>query len=538
MPEYSVIIRGGQVLDGTGTDAREADVAITGDRVVAVGDLGGDATAPDVVEAAGLVVAPGFVNMLSHAYYSLLQDGRALSDLYQGVTTEVLSEEPPVGPMTAEMREGAQHAVKAAGYDRAEVTWSKASEFLATVEERGSAPNVCTFISTWQLRQCAMGLEQRDPTPEELREMVRLVDQQMEAGAFGIGSALIYPPANYMSTDELVTLCEAVARHGGRYHSHIRSEGNGLLPAVTELLEIGRRADLPVELHHVKIAGRDNWGKLDQVLTMLEDARRVRPVSANMYTYNAGGTAVYSAIPPRFHDGGPEKLRQRLQDPAVRAEVRAEIESPTGDWENLFRMSGGGDGVLLLVAEAPAYAQHCGKTLTEIGREQGKDPIDALMDIALVDETRAAAAYFIISEDNVRRQIQVPWIAFGSDAGAGAVEAPFTRHPTHPREYGNFARVLGHYVRDEGLLSLPEAVRRLSLLPCETLGLQDRGRLAEGCLADIVVFDPATVAARASYQDSHQYATGISDVFVNGVGALRGGAPTGDLPGRVLRKGA
>ncbi|MHB8507255.1 MAG: N-acyl-D-amino-acid deacylase family protein [Candidatus Dormibacteria bacterium] len=535
MAEYSVIIRGGRVLDGTGAPARLADVAIAGDRIAAIGELGPETTAPLVVDAAGMVVAPGFVNMLSHAYYSLLQDGRAMSDLLQGVTTEVLSEEPPVGPLTEAMRARTRQMLEAAGYDRVRGEWSDISGYLALLEGAGTGPNVCTFMSTWALRECGMGLEQRDPRDDEMRAMVRLVDEAMDAGAFGIGSALIYPPANYMTTPELVELCKAVARHGGSYHSHIRSEGNGLIESLSELLEIGRRADLPVELHHVKIAGRDNWSKLDQALEMLETARAHHPVSANMYTFNAGGTAVYSSIPPRFHDGGLEKLRERLRDAAVRAEVRAEIESGDGDWENLYRMSGGGGGVLLLSAESAEFAPHCGKTLDDIAIELGSDPIEILMDISMIDESRAGAAYFIISEDNVRRQVQVPWITFGSDAGAGATEPPFTRHPTHPREYGNFARVLGHYARDEGLLSLPEAVRRLSLLPCETLGLPHRGKLTEGFFADVVVFDPATVRDRATYKDSHQYASGMMDVFVNGVAALRDGQPTGALAGHVLR---
>jgi len=520
MAEYSVIVRGGMVFDGTGAPGRVTDVALTGDQVAHLGDLPGEVSAPIVIDAGGMAVAPGFVNMLSHGYHTILQDGRALADLLQGVTTEVFSEEPPVGPATADMQARDRAALDAGGYDRVRGDWGDVAGYLARVEEQGCAPNICTFMSTWALRECAMGLEQRDPSPDELRTMVRLVEEQMDAGAFGIGSAMIYPPANYMTTDELVELCRAVSRRGGRYHSHIRSEGNGLIPALTELLEIGRRADLPVELHHVKIAGRDNWPKIDQVLEMLESARRERPVSANMYTYNAGGT---------------EKLRERLHDPAVRAEVRAEIESPAGDWENLFRMSGGGQGVLLLVAEAPQFAAHCGKSLDEIAREMGSDPIEVLMDIAMVDETRAAAAYFIISEENVRRQVQVPWITFGSDAGAGAVEPPFNRHPTHPREYGNFARVLGHYVREEGLLTLAEAIHRLSFLPCETLGLPRRGRLATDHFADLVVFDPATITAHATYQDSHRYATGVRDVFINGVAAVREGKATNSLPGKVLR---
>jgi N-acyl-D-amino-acid deacylase len=537
MPAYSVLIRGGDVLDGTGAPAARADVGIAAERIAAVGDLGPDATAPVVIDAAGMTLAPGFVNMLSHAHFSLLQDGRGMADLLQGVTTEVFSEEPGVGPTTEAMRARTQAELDAAGYDRVRASWSGVAGYLATLEASGTALNACAFISTWALRECAMGLDDRVPTREEMRTMVRLVDEQMEAGAFGIGSALIYPPASYMTTDELVELCSAVARHGGRYHSHLRSEGDGLFAAMDELLEIARRADLPVEHHHLKLAGQHNWHRIDEVLARIEDARRMLPVSANMYTFNAGGTAVYSAIPPRFHDGGLEKLRERLRDPLVRREVRAEIESGGGDWENLFRMSGGGSGVLLLTAEAEPYGSYCGKTLDEIGADRGTDAIEVLMDISRDDATRAGAAYFIISEDNVRRQVQVPWITFGSDAGAAAAEAPFSRHPTHPREYANFARLLGHYVREEGLLTLAEAVRRLSSLPCETLGLRARGRLAEGFFADVVVFDPAAVQGRATYQDSHRYATGMRDVVVNGVAALRDGQATGALPGQVIRHG-
>lgn len=537
MAEYSLIIRGGQVLDGSGTPARRADIAVDVDRITIVGELRGDTVAATEIDATGMVVAPGFVNMLSHAYYTLLQDGRGLADLVQGITTEVFSEEPPVGPMTADMQTRTQEALDGAGYDRVRASWSDLAGYLAMLEAGGTAMNVCTFIGTWALRECGMGLDQRDPSADELRVMVRLVEEQMESGAFGIGSALIYPPANYMSTDELVELCRAVGRHGGRYHSHIRSEGDGLLPALAELLEIGERADVPVELHHLKIAGQGNWSKLDAALEMLEDARSRRPVSANMYTFTAGGTAVHAAIPPRFHDGGTDKLRERLRDPAVRAEVKTEIERGGGDWENLYRMSGGGAGVVLLACDAPEFSARCGSSLEEIGNQVGRDPIDVLLDIVLAGESSetAGAAYFIISEDNVRRQVQVPWLTFGSDAGAGAVAPPFSRHPTHPREYANFARLLGQYVRDERLITLSEAVRRLTSLPCETLGLQQRGRLAEGYFADIVVFDPAAINGVATYRDSHQYATGMRDVVVNGVAALRDGKPTGALPGHVLR---
>lgn len=536
MPEYSILIRGGSVLDGTGAPARAADVAVAGDRIAAIGDLGEDATAPTIIDATGLSVAPGFVNMLSHAYFSLLQDGRGVSDLLQGVTTEVFSEGPPTGPLNDELRARFQRGFDAAGLD-IQVSWSEVGGYFDALSASGTALNVCTFIGTWPLREIVVGPDDRALTSDEMRAMVRLVEQQMEAGAFGIGSALIYPPATYASTNELVELCRAVARHGGRYHSHIRSEGNRLFDAMRELLEIGNRAGIPVEQHHLKIAGQANWPKLEEALEMLVLARETQEVTANMYTYNAGGTALHAAIPPRFHDGGPEKLRQRLTDRAARAEIKAEMEQDAEDWENLYLMSGGAAGVLLLQAETPEFASFLGQSLEEIAGALHTHPIDLLMDIVLKGEMRAGAAYFIISEDNVRRQVQVPWVTFGSDAGTAAAEPPYNQHPTHPREYGTFARLLGHYVRDEGLITLEEAVRRLSSLPCSTLGLRDRGRLAPGQYADAVVFDPATVEARATYQDSHRQSTGVRDVFVNGVAALRDGAPTGAMPGRAIRRG-
>ena len=528
---YELIVRGGTVYDGGGGEPFVADVAVRGDRIATIApDL--DASAGMTIDAAGLAVAPGFINMLSHSYHSILQDGRSLGELKQGVTTQIFGEGNSMGPLTPEMRD---RMAAAASDRRFDVEWSSLAEYLAYAERHGISQNVASYIGATTLRIHAVGQDDRPATAQELDVMRGLVREEMEAGALGIGSSLIYPPAFFASTDELIELCRASAPYRGKYISHMRNEGNELLEAIEELITIGREAGVPAEIYHMKQAGRANWHKLDGAIALVEEARgRGERVTADMYTYTAGATGLSNAIPPRFHDGGPRMLLQRLEDAGVRKEIRHAIEETEDGWENMYRGAGGGKGVLILGVRQQENRTYQGKTLAQVAEMDGTDPIDALMDLVLRDRSRIDTAYFMITEENVRREVPLPWMSFGSDARSIAAEGDFLAASTHPRAYGNFARLLGTYVREEGLISLAEAVRKLSRLPADNLELDQRGRIEEGYFADLVVFDPATVAGRATYEEPHQYAVGVRDVVVNGVAALRDGEHTGCFPGRAL----
>ncbi|MDZ4279031.1 MAG: D-aminoacylase [Dehalococcoidia bacterium] len=528
---FDLIIRGGTVYDGSGGEPYVADVAVRGDRIASIGSLG-EAQAGTVIDASGLAVAPGFINMLSHSYHSMLHDRRSLSELTQGVTTQVFGEGNSQGPLTPEMRRRMQGAASDRNFD---VEWSTLAEYLAFSEKRGVSQNVASFVGATTLRIHAVGHENRPATELELELMRSLVRDEMAAGALGIGSSLIYPPAFFASTEELIELCKAAAPFRGKYISHMRNEGNELLEAIDELVRIGREAGVPAEIYHLKAAGRSNWGKLDQAIEMIEDARaRGGRISADMYTYTAGSTGLSNAIPPWFHEGGPRKLLDRLEDPDVRKEIRRAIEETDDGWENMYRASGGAEGVLVLGVRKEENRRYQGKTLARVAEMMGTDHIDALMDLVLRDRSRIDTAYFMISEENLREQLRLPWVSFGSDARSMAAEADFLQASTHPRAYGNFARLLGAYVRDERILPLPEAVRRLTRLPAGNLELDRRGRIEEGYFADIVVFDPETIADRATYEDPHQYSVGVRDVIVNGTPVLRDGAHTAEFPGRAL----
>jgi N-acyl-D-amino-acid deacylase len=529
---FDLVIKGGTVYDGTGGAPVAADVVIVGDRIARVGPADSVTEEADqVVDATGLAVAPGFVNVLSHAYVSVLQDGRSLADLKQGVTTEIFGEGSSMGPWTPEMRDRFVERLD----DDLDVPWTRLSEYLAHVEKRGSAQNVASFIGATTMRVYGVGYENRRATEAELDIMRGLVAEEMADGALGIASALIYAPAFFADTEELIALCAATAPYDGKYISHMRSEGEALLESLDELLRISREAGVPAEVYHLKAVGRDNWPKMDQAIARIEAARdRGEPITADMYLYTAGGTSLSATIPPWFHDGGIEKLVERLGDPVARKEAAAAIESSTEGWENLYQGCGGGDGILVLAAKAEEHRQYVGKTVTEIAAAMGVSPIEAIFDLVRVNGYDTGAAYFMISEENVRRQVQLPWVSFGSDAASPVAEGKTLGSPAHPRTYGNFARLLGHYVRDEGLVPLEEAIRRLSNLPATTLGLADRGRLAEGAFADVVVFDPATISDRATYDNPHQYAVGMRDVIVNGTVTLRNGEFAGSFGGRAL----
>jgi N-acyl-D-amino-acid deacylase len=529
---FDVVIRGGTVYDGTGAAGRPADVGIRGDRIAAVGDLA-RARAKTVVDATGLAVAPGFINMLSWATESLIADGRSQGDIRQGVTTEIFGEGDSMGPLTPEMKARARAQQ---GDIRFEVEWTTLAEYLAYLEKKGVAPNVASYIGAATVREYVVGQDDRAPTPEEMERMRALVRREMEDGALGIGSSLIYAPGFYAKTEELIELCKAIAPYQGKYISHLRSEGDRLLEAVEELIRIGREAGVPAEIYHLKAAGESNWPKMEAVIARVEAARRAgQAVTADMYTYTAGATGFTACLPPAAMDGGYEALFRRLQDPVERAKILAAMKAPPEGWENLCRAAGSPERLLLVEFKTEALKPLTGKTLAAVAAQRGKDPDETILDLILEDRTRVGVVFFLMSEDNVRRQVRLPWVSFGSDAASMAPEGVFLKSSAHPRAYGNFARLLGRYVRDEKLVTLEEAVRRLSALPAANLGLADRGVLRGGAFADVVVFDPATVADRATYDNPHQYAVGMRHVFVNGVPVLRDGEHTGATPGRALK---
>jgi N-acyl-D-amino-acid deacylase len=528
---YDLILRGGTIYDGSGHKPVVGDVAIDGDRIAAVGALG-SARGKTEIDAKGLAVSPGFVNMLSWATESLLVDGRAQSDLRQGVTLEVMGEGGSMGPLNDAMK---KETVEQQGDIKYPVTWTTLGEYLDQVVARGIAPNVASFVGATTVRIHEVGYADRPPTPEELGRMRKLVDQAMEEGALGVGSSLIYAPAFYAKTDELVALCEEAAKYDGMYISHMRSEGNRLLEAMDELIDISRRAKLPAEIYHFKAAGKPNWGKLDAAIRKVEDARASGlKITADMYTYTAGATGLDASMPPWVQEGGLEAWIGRMKDPAIRDRVRKDMDTPTDAWENFF-LAAGPDKILLVAFKNDKLKPLTGKTLAEVAKMRGKSPEDTAMDLVIEDDSRVGTVYFLMSEDNVRREVALPWLSFGSDAEAPATEGVFLKSNPHPRAYGNFARVLGKYVRDQKVIPLEEAIRKLTFLPTGNLKIRDRGLLKPGYFADVVLFDPAKIQDHATYDKPHQYATGVRQVFVNGVQVLKDGEPTGAAAGRVVR---
>jgi N-acyl-D-amino-acid deacylase len=529
---FDLLIRGGTIYDGSGEEPFIGDVAVIGDEIAAVGVVE-QSEALEVIDAEGLAVAPGFINMLSHSWFSILHDPRSLGELKQGVTTQVMGEGWSMGPVNEEMK----HLMlrMKAGLEVGELEWTRLSEYLAHVEKRGASQNVASFIGATTLRIYALGHENRPPTPAELDVMKALTEEEMAEGALGIGSALIYSPGSYAPTEELIEISKAASNHRGKYISHLRSEGNEFIQALEELLRISREAEIPAEIWHLKAAGKGNWSKMDQVIELVEDARsKGEPITADMYPYTAGATSLGAAIPPWFHEGGFEKLMERLKSPTVRAEIKSAIEESEDGWENLYKGCDGPENVLILGVQKEELKSYQGKSLAEVAQEQNKDPVECLMDLVLDAESRVGVAYFMMSEDNVRKQIVLPWVSFGSDARSMSPEGAFLASQSHPRSYGTFARVLGTYVREEGLLKLQEAIRRLTKFPAETLELVSRGSLQPGYFADIAIFDPETISETATYKNAHSFAIGMNYVVVNGKTALRDGEFTGNFAGRAL----
>ena len=532
---YDIIIRGGTIYDGSGAAPMVGDVAISGDKIQAIGDLKADKARVEV-NARGMAVAPGFINMLSWANESLLEDGRSQGDIRQGVTLEIMGEGESMGPLNPAMK---KDLVDQQGDIKYKVDWTTLREYLDRLVKRGVSCNVASFVGATTVRIHEIGYQDRPPAPQELERMKAHVRKAMEDGALGVASALIYAPAFYAKTDELIALAKVAAEHGGIYISHIRSEGNRLLEAADELIAIAREAKIPAEFYHMKAAGQQNWGKLDALIQKILDAARAGglKITADMYTYTAGATGLDAAMPPWVQEGGYNRWAQRLQNPAVRARVKREMTTPSNEWENFFLAAGSPEKILLVGFKNEKLKPYTGKTLAEVARIRKKPPEDVAMDLVIEDGSRVGTVYFLMSEDNVRKQVRLPWVTFDSDAASLAPTGVFLKSNPHPRAYGNFARLLAKYVREEKLISLEEAVRRLTSFPAETLGIKGRGALKQGYFADVVVFDPEKIQDHATYEKPHQYATGVRHVFVNGVQVLKEGEHTGAKPGRVVLNG-
>ena len=530
---FDLVIRGGMVYDGAGHPPVQADVGLRGQRITAVGNLA-DKAAIRELDATGLAVAPGFINVLSWANTSLLHDGLSQSDIRQGVTLEVFGEGWSMGPLNESMR---RQQLEGQGDLKYDVPWTTLSEYLEHLVQRGVSPNVASFVGATTIRIHVLGYENRPPTAEELDEMCGLVRREMEAGALGIGSSLIYAPAFYAQTDELIELCRIASDHGGIYISHIRNEGNRLLEAIDELIHIAREAKLPAEIYHLKAAGQHNWHRLDEAIARIEAAREAGlRITADIYTYTAGATGLNAAMPPWVQEGGLSDWIARLQDPATRLRVLQEMRTPTDDWENLMMAAGSPQNVLLVGFKSERLKPLTGKSLADVATVRGSSPEETAVDVVIEVCSRVDTVYFLMDEANVRRKIALPWVSFGSDAASLAPEGAFLLSNPHPRAYGNFARLLGKYVRDEQVISLAEAIRRLTSLPADNLGIDRRGRLSEGYFADVVVFDPAAIQDHATYDAPHQYATGVPHVVVNGQVVLHEGQHTGATPGQVVRR--
>lgn len=528
---YDVIIRGGMVYDGSGKAPIKADIGIIGDKIAVVGDLR-KSTAAQIVDASGLAVAPGFINMLSWSTESLIVDPRSLGELKQGVTTQIMGEGWSMGPLNDRMKK----QMKADQGDlKYEIEWTSLSDYLNYLEKRGTSQNVASYIGATTIRMYVLGEADVQPTAAQLQQMRDLVRQEMKAGALGIGSSLIYPPAFFAKTEELIEMCKVAAEYKGKYISHMRSEGNKLDEAVDELIRIAREAKIPAEIYHLKAAGKDNWGKMDGVLKKVEAARKSGlKITADMYTYPAGATGLDASMPPWALDGGYSELFKRIKDPDTRKRILEDMRTPSDKWENLRLAAGSADNVILVGFKNEKLKPLTGKTLGEVAKIRGTDPENTVLDLVLEDGSRVGTVYFLMDEANIKKQIKVPWVSFGSDAESIAPEGAFLKSNPHPRAYGNFARLLGKYVRDEKIIPLQEAIRRLTSLPAGNLELDRRGSLKKGYFADVVIFDPKTIADKATFEKPHQFAVGVRDVFVNGVAVLKDGEHTGKFTGRAL----
>ncbi|HEX3165892.1 MAG TPA: D-aminoacylase [Chitinophagaceae bacterium] len=529
--QYDTIIRNAMIYDGNGGEPYKGDIGINADTIAFIGDLS-KASAKNEVDAKGNAVAPGFINMMGHSEESLIQDGRGQSDLRQGVTTEIFTEFS-MGPLNTKMKEKQE---KNQGDIKYKVEWNTLGEYMNFLEKRGISVNIASFVGTGAVREYVIGEDNVAPTPAQLDSMKLLIREAMEEGALGVTNALIYPVDFFAKTDELIALSKEAAKYGGMYTSHMRSEGNKLLEAVEELILISKEAGIPAEIFHLKAAGKSNWSKMDSVIRRVERARSEgQAITADMYTYVAGATGMTSAFPPTLQDGGFGKLRERLMDAKIRKDMVKAMNTDAVDWENLYYGAGGADHVLLLGFKQDSLKKFTGKTLAEAAKIRSTSPEETAMDLIIQDSTRVGVAYFLMNEENVKKQVPLPWVSFGSDEGSYTTEGVFLKSNAHPRAYGNFARVLGKYTRDEKLMSLQEAIRKLAKLPADNLKLQKRGELKPGYYADIVIFDPAKVKDNATFDKPHQYAEGMIHVFVNGIQVLKDDEHTGARPGKFVK---
>ena len=530
--EYDTIIRNGMIYDGNGGNPFKADIGINADTIRTIGNLSAS-VGKDEIDASGLAVAPGFINMLSWANETLIEDGRSESDIRQGVTLEVMGEGESMGPLNSNMKASMQNSQ---GDIKYKVDWNTLGEYLTYLEKKGVSCNVASFVGATTIRSNIIGEDNKAPTVIQLDSMRMLVRQAMEEGALGVGSSLIYPPAFFARTEELIALCKEASKYGGGYISHMRSEGNNLYQAVEELIRIAKEAKVHGEIYHLKAAGKDNWGKMDSVINRIERARREGiDIAANMYTYTAGGTGLTASMPPALQDGGFGKLRERLQDSAIRQQTIKDMKSNPTNWENLYYGAGSADKLILVGFTKDSLKKFTGKTLAEVAIIRGKSPEETAMDLIVEDSSRIGTIYFLMDENNLKKQVAVPWVSFGSDEGSYSPAGVFLKSNPHPRAYGNFARVLGKYCREEKLITLQDAVRKLSKLAADKLNIKKRGELQAGNYADIVIFDPAKIADNATFEKPQQFATGMVDVFVNGTQVLKDGNHTGAKPGRFVK---
>lgn len=520
---YDLVIRNGMVYDGSGSEPIQADLAIKSDTIAAIGDLK-STSAPEVIDAKGMVVAPGFINMLSWANNSLLDDGRSMSDIKQGVTLEIFGEGSSMGPLTEEMKQ------------ERKAQWSTLGEYLEYLANRGVSPNIASFVGATTVRINVLGRDDRAPDDGELETMQQLVREAMEEGALGVGSSLIYAPAWFADTDELIALAKAAAEYDGTYISHIRSEGDNLLEATDEFFNIATEAGIDAQIYHLKAAGEENWNKLNSVFYKIDSLRALGfNIAANMYTYEAASTGIDATTPPWVQEGSTADFIERLKDPEIREKVEKEMASPETDWENFYQLAGSPENILLLEFNNDSLKKFNGQSLAEVSQQRGSPSISTIVDLLIENEGDISSAFFVMSKENVKRKIKQPYMSFGSDARSVAAEGEILESSTHPRTYGTFARLLGKYVRDEKVIPLEEAIYRLTGLPAKNLKIRNRGFLKEGFFADIVIFDPGGIDDRATYTDPHQYATGMEHVFVNGIQVLKEGKHTGAFPGTVVR---
>ncbi|MBT6169739.1 MAG: D-aminoacylase [Flavobacteriaceae bacterium] len=530
---YDILIKNGAIVDGSGNAAYLGSVGINADTIAAVGKL--KATGTLEIDATDLIVAPGFINILSWATESLIEDGRSQSDIKQGVTLEIFGEGWSMGPLGEDLKKELQLPTSQ-GDIKYDIDWNTLDEYLQSLVRRGISPNVASFIGATTVRINHIGYENRAPTDKELTSMKHMVKQAMEDGALGVGSSLIYAPAFYSTTEELIALCKVASKYDGLYISHMRSEGNRLLQSIDELMRIANEADIRAEIYHLKMSGKENWSKYDDVVRKIDSARTAGlSITTNMYTYVAGATGLDASMPPWVQEGGYKKWAQRLQDSEIRKKVLVEMTTPTDKWENLMDAAGTSDNLLLVGFKNDSLRHYTGKTLTEVANIHGKSPEETAMDLVIADGSRVGTVYFLMSEENVKKQIALPYMSFGSDAGSIAPEGVFLNSSTHPRAYGNFSRLLGKYVRDEQIISIEEAVRKLTSLPASNLKIKKRGSLIKGNFADLAIFNSETIQDHATFTEPHQLSTGMVHVFVNGEQVLKDGKHTGAKPGRVVR---